>query len=194
MFTESGQEERWIMRCAPCFGAVGAWLLLLGLGPACSFGSVCADECCAAADCADSQTCRDGQCVDEPPACEHECCAHTDCAASQRCIDGQCLDEPPACGDAAPDCEWTRVEADCRGAWVCSHLDTQYCWCDCPTGDAGCPCWDASHCQGDCIAEQEDPHDGQCAWLGQCSARTTNLGCICVAEYDRSGLIEVCRD
>lgn len=122
-----------------------------------------------------------------------------DCPAPLRCLDGDCRDRPPACGDPPPDpaCRSDLEGAECTahgGDVVCSHLDPELCWCVCESGDGGCPCWHAYHCQGRC---QGDEDDCEATVVGTCSAdaASAELGCFCIADsVDLTGFHVICAD
>ena len=101
------------------------------------------------------------------------------CAADERLIDGSCQSQPPACGEPAPECG----DCDAPGAiWRCSYFRPDVCWCECPSGDAGCPCWDESHCQGVCL---NLINDGRCdeKTEGVCSERVVmKYSCQCEVQ------------
>lgn len=128
------------------------------------------------------------------------CLSHSDCAEEERCINKRCHTDPPPCGEeVAPECHWGLEQEEChqkRGSWQCSYVVPDYCWCDCPTGQEGCPCWSAAHCQGDCMAEGDPMTFEECenTKMGTCSARSTNLGCWCRTYYDRPGFNYICSD
>jgi|GEM_PF-2591520 len=99
-----------------------------------------------------------------------------------------------ACGDPQVESRWETCrsaadEAACQaegGNWVVSH---QYC--DCPTGQGGCPCTRRSQCHGACLGDW----DGECTQLqGQCTSTALVLGCHCFF-WDESGIPQaVCVD
>jgi hypothetical protein len=142
-----------------------------------------------------------GSTIPETADAPRHCQSHQDCPEDQRCLDGECLTEPPPCGEnPAPDCAWGIEDPDechqARGRYECSHLDPSWCWCNCPTGQEGCPCWRASHCRGDCMAEEEILSGEECRALkmGVCSRWTVNLGCWCVADFISPGFEFICSD
>lgn len=117
------------------------------------------------------------------------CLSHSDCSEEERCIDNRCYTDPPPCGEeVAPECGWGREEEECYqkgGSWQCSYISPDFCWCDCPTGQGGCPCWSAAHCRGDCVIEEDGLSFDECEnqKIGVCTARTTNLGCWCAIWF-----------
>jgi len=138
---------------------------------------------------------------DSTPDGGKTCKNHGDCPDDQRCFDGACLTDPPPCGEVvAPDCAWgLKDEEECQaaGGWIaCSHIGYDTCWCDCPTGQGGCPCWKSSHCRGECISEDEILSSDECEALkmGVCTGRTTNLGCWCRIWNMSGGFQSVCTD
>ena len=131
-----------------------------------------------------------------------ECTGHSDCPADQRCIEGDCLTDPPACGDTADpaprpfDCSSAADQATCEaagGSWACGLGDN--CNCLCPTTDAGCPCWKASHCQGRCLGELLDSLQCVDTKVGACSDFTgTPYGCFCMIWGSEDEFIGLCID
>jgi hypothetical protein len=146
---------------------------------------------------ADEETGDPGTDADLPP---HPCRSHYDCLGDQRCLDGECLAEPPPCGEnPAPGCAWSLEEEECRqnyGRYECSHIDYSWCWCNCQTGQAGCPCWATIHCRGDCMSEEHTLSNEVCQALkmGVCSEWTVNLGCYCIADIYGPGFNIICSD
>lgn len=128
------------------------------------------------------------------------CQSHQDCPEDERCLNGECLTEPPPCGEnPAPGCAWGLEEEECRqnyGRYECSHIDYSWCWCNCQTGQAGCPCWKLSHCRGDCMSEEHTLSNEVCRALkmGVCSEWTMNLGCHCIADIYGPGFQVICSD
>jgi hypothetical protein len=127
---------------------------------------------------------------------KNDCKAHEDCLEGQRCLEGECLDDPPECGQPPlPDCAWGLEGDECEegGGWIkCSALDPSTCWCECPSGDFGCPCWKSTHCRGHCRGDEENCIELQ---IGKCSFTQASapLGCNCVVWQDQ-GFIVICAD
>lgn len=106
--------------------------------------------------------------------------ADQDCTDDQMLVNEVCRDNPDPCCEPPP--------GECFE--VCSYLAPDYCWTECLTGDAGCPCFDRSHCQGSCVAT----HCDQNLLEGECSVTDAfyMLGCHC---YMEAGVVEgVCAD
>lgn len=124
-----------------------------------------------------------------------KCQNHDDCDEHERCIEGQCLSEPPPCGEDPPPCGWNEETQVCEGGWyVCSHFcpdDPDCCWCECPAGDSGCPCWTGGHCQGCCMGDENDCENTK---IGTCYDRRVYmpLGCNCL--YFEGGFTWICAD
>ena len=108
------------------------------------------------------------------------------CAEDERLVDGICRHEPKECGALPPHPECHFGDDECwahGGRLRCSYLDPDTCWCECPSGDEGCPCWDQAHCQGACVV---DPYPSGCSadnehLIGVCAPTTSwfRLGCWC---------------
>jgi len=101
------------------------------------------------------------------------------------------------CGD--PDklarfqeCSQSADEASCKaagGAWSTGPFGEIFC--DCPTGQGGCPCSSAEDCLGWCQVDDSNgcPEEG----VGSCTARSALFGCVCV-YYPHTELGLVCID
>lgn len=122
-------------------------------------------------------------------------CANSgDCDDSMTCLDGSCLSAPPPCGSPPNlSCTSWLDETTCGvegGSYDCKpdFFGQIQCTCLCHTGDAGCPCWAASHCQGFCLADSNPSSKQTCrsSERGACSAERIPfpLGCNCLTFRD----------
>lgn len=111
-------------------------------------------------------------------------CCHSPCKKNERFIDGRCRKDPKECGDPtpAPQCNFYLDATSC--AETGGYYSIAFDWyCDCPTGDSGCPCWHADHCQGECIGDSStDPEACAKTDIGHCSDSRYEVGCLCRLE------------
>jgi len=116
----------------------------------------------------------------------HFCTSHDDCDADSRCLYNVCYDVPLPCGKAPPkDCDRDLSHDECAqagGNWTCYRT----CYCRCPSGDEGCPCWDGDHCQGACMGD-DSSHNCSEVVIGTCSQfqEEYKIGCHCVHHEGR---------
>lgn len=91
-----------------------------------------------------------------------------------------------SCAESAPSdtfdaCVRARTESDCLaacGSWHRAGLFPEPI-CNCPTGEAGEACTDASECLGACIAEPNNLFDCSDAQEGMCADVFPTFGCWC---------------
>jgi len=95
------------------------------------------------------------------------CSEHEDCPPGQRCLDDGCRADPRCVPQQVQPCSWSLGGDDCAaaGGWT-RCADPESCTCICPSTRAGCACWKAEHCDGECLV----PGDCQPGrLLGTCS-------------------------
>jgi len=147
------------------------------------------NECLVDDECAYDLVCTPGDdCTDWCPPGDPTCCHGNLCL------------EPPVCGDPTlaarfADCTAATTEPDCLaagGSWARVGRSPEPV-CDCPTGQAGCPCDRAADCLGSCLVEL--PVGETCAEqrVGSCHAWSHLVGCHCV--FREAGTpVEICID
>lgn len=97
----------------------------------------------------------------------------------------------PACGDPQVESRWAAcsvatTESACLaagGTWTLSFGS----YCECPTGQGGCPCNKKSQCHGMCMADSSP--DCTTQTQGHCSELTLVNGCQCFF-WDETGLAQ----
>lgn len=101
-----------------------------------------------------------------------------------------------ACGDPQAESRWdachsATTESACLVAGGTWTLSFGY-YCDCPTGQGGCPCNKKSQCHGMCMGDSST--DCATQTQGHCSEQSLVLGCQCIF-WDESGSAQaVCVD
>jgi len=106
-------------------------------------------------------------------------------------------DDVAPCGDRAKyaACEWGLEEDACKAAG--GRITTGpfgEVFCECPTGDGGCPCDSADDCVYLCLASNDYVTDCDNIKTGVCSDTNAVFGCVCVLDFDGPGPGLVCFD